>query len=110
MISESVCTETDEGVLRQDRIKGYTKEHIEFLQSKMCVTMFGIVARHAYPQTGKVIDSLGTVHLALYEKSAVRVGTKVNIITHVKSSRRTRGGKIRNSGQRGIDNRGRPLS
>jgi hypothetical protein len=98
MISETRAQKKDEGGLRKDRIKGYTKEHIEFLQSKSFGTMFGTGARHAYPKTGKVRDSLGNVRLVLY----VRVGTKVNIITHVKSSSHTRDGEISNFGQRGV--------
>jgi hypothetical protein len=102
MISEIFSSEKDEGALRKDKVKCY-KEQIDYLQTKTFGIMFGIGARHAYAKTGKVKDRYGNTRLVSYGKSAARVGTKANIITHLRKATNTDAGEIANFDQRGAD-------
>jgi hypothetical protein len=60
-------------------VKGYVKEHIQFLQCEMFGALFGIGARYKFHKPDEDNDELTGVNL-------VTDGTRINTITHLSTA------------------------
>jgi hypothetical protein len=82
--STPVMSEKDEDAYTRERVKAYTKAHIQFLQSTMFGHMFGVDPRLTHPKLDQVPDpSGGRKRIESHRSKFVMNGVLVNCITHL---------------------------
>jgi hypothetical protein len=82
--STLVMSEKDDDAYTRERVKAYTKAHIQFLQSTMFGHMFGVGPRLVYPKIDRVPDPIGgRKRTESHCSKPVMNGVLVNCITHL---------------------------
>jgi hypothetical protein len=81
--SNLVMSEKDDDAYTRERVKSYTKAHIQFLQSTMFGHMFGVGPRLVYPKLERVPDPIGgRKRTESHRSKPVMNGVLVNCINH----------------------------
>jgi hypothetical protein len=82
--STLVMSEKDDAAFTRERVKAYTKAHIQFLQSTMFGHMFGVGPHLAYQKLNRVPDPRsGRKRTESHRSKPVMKGVLVICITHL---------------------------
>jgi hypothetical protein len=77
-----------------DRLKGYTREHVQYFQAHVLGCMFGVGARFPHPPT----DDYNGAH---FGRKTVPSGTRLNVLMHVPSE--SAHGNVMSQFRKGLD-------
>jgi hypothetical protein len=82
--STLVMSEKDDDAYTSERVKAYTKAHMQFLQSTMFGHMFGVGPRLVYPKIDRVPDPIGgRKRTESHRSKSVMNGVLVNCINNI---------------------------
>jgi hypothetical protein len=101
--STLVMSEKDDAYTRE-RVKSYTKAHIEFFQSTMSGYMFGVGPRLVYPKLDRVPDPIGgRKRTESHRSKPMMNGVLVNCITHLPTTAKYGEEPLEHFGKHNVD-------
>jgi hypothetical protein len=97
-------SEKDDDVYSRERVKAYTKAHIQFLQSTMFGHMFGVGPHLVYPKLDQVPDFIGgRKRTESHRSKPVMNGVLVNCITHLPTTAQYGEAPLEHFGKHNVD-------